>query len=245
MSRVSAFRSCLAAFVVLTVALIVVPGPGRLDEAVARIHPKGSWPVLVPWVRGYELLGQRGPTLLVCTPLVVWWAWRRRDRAPVVALVVAELLLNLGVGIVKYGLGRVGPFSAGDAHRFFAGGDIYPSGHVSNAVVLYGLLAGLVASRWRRTAVTAAIVVSCTVGLGTLFLRTHWLSDVLGGWLAGGLVLLALPRVLPAADHAVDALASRVRGRTPGCPDSRDRLGDRVVCGADDQLISRSRAAPR
>ncbi|MBE7189474.1 phosphatase PAP2 family protein, partial [Jatrophihabitans endophyticus] len=217
MSRVAAFWACLGAFTALTVGLITIPAFGDVDESFTRAHPKSAWAPLVPWVRGYELFGQRGPTLLVFAPLIGWWAWRRRDRVPVVALVVAEVLLNGGVGVAKYGLGRVGPFAAGNAHRFFAGGDIYPSGHVSNAVVLYGLLAWLAPPRWRRRAVVAAVVLSVTVGAGTVFLRTHWLSDVLGGWLAGGLVLLGLPTVL----GAVDGLCRR---RDRSCADA-PRIG--------------------
>lgn len=210
----AAFLACLGAFVALTAALLAAPWIGDLDESVARVHPKQSWPMLTVPVRTFELLGQRGPTLLAFTPLVVWIAWRRRDRTPVVALVVAELSLNLAVGVAKVGLGRVGPFVAGDAHRFFAGGDIYPSGHVSNAVVLYGLLAWLAPPRFRRVATILAVVLSIGVGAGTLALRTHWVSDVVGGWLAGGLVLLAMPSVLPAATRWSLRLLPP-RGRSP------------------------------
>jgi undecaprenyl-diphosphatase len=52
----------------------------------------------------------------------------------------------------------------------------------------------VVARRWRALTVVAAVWISLTVGLSTLYLDTHWLTDVLGGWLAGALVLFALPR---------------------------------------------------
>ena len=83
MSRVAAFWACLGAFVVLTVGLITDRVLGDLDDSFARLHPKTTWTPLVPWVRHYELRGQRGPTLLGFAPLIVWWSWRRRARSPV------------------------------------------------------------------------------------------------------------------------------------------------------------------
>ena len=74
----------------------------------------------------------------------------------------------------------------------FDGGDIFPSGHTSNAVVIFGVLA-MVAVEHRRAWIALAVFVSTTVGLSTIFLDTHWVTDVLGGWLAGALVMLALP----------------------------------------------------
>jgi len=45
----------------------------------------------------------------------------------------------------------------------------------------------------RREWIALAVFVSTTVGLSTIFLDTHWVTDVLGGWLAGALVMLTLP----------------------------------------------------
>ena len=61
----------------------------------------------------------------------------------------ALVLLNVSVGVVKYAIGRLGPMHGtdSDVHDIFAGGNIYPSGHVSTAVVLYGLLASVIAAR--------------------------------------------------------------------------------------------------
>ena len=54
---------------------------------------------------------------------------------------------------------------------------------------------------------------SVTVGLCTIYLDTHWLTDVLGGWVAGGLVLLALPTIMPYVERLYDAAARRVKPR--------------------------------
>jgi undecaprenyl-diphosphatase len=99
-----------------------------------------------------------------------------------------------------------------DVHQLFSGGTIYPSGHVSNTVVLYGLAAWIV-PRYRKTAIAAAVFLSVTVGLGTVYLRTHWFSDVVGGWLAGALVLIALPSVMPTTQRWADAAIARARRR--------------------------------
>jgi undecaprenyl-diphosphatase len=128
-------------------------------------------------------------------------------------LATSLVLLNLSVGVVKVATGRLSPLRTHNAHDIFVGGNIYPSGHVSNTVVLYGLLAWIAMSH-RKLAIIAASVLSVTVGLGTIYLDTHWFSDVVGGWMAGALILLALPTVMPTAqrwtDRAIDWGRSRV-----------------------------------
>jgi membrane-associated phospholipid phosphatase len=131
-------------------------------------------------------------------------------------LVVAFVLLNVSVGVVKIAVGRLGPRQTLYAHDILVGGDIYPSGHVSNTVVLYGVIA-MIAVKHRKFATWAAVFLSVTVGLGTVYLDTHWFSDVVGGWFAGALVLLVVPSFTPAAhrwtDKAARALLARRRRR--------------------------------
>jgi membrane-associated phospholipid phosphatase len=83
---------------------------------------------------------------------------------------------------------------------------------VSNTVVLYGLIAWIALTH-RRFAIGAAAFLSVTVGLGTVYLDTHWFSDVVGGWIAGALVLLVLPSVMPTAQRWTDAAIGWVRTR--------------------------------
>jgi membrane-associated phospholipid phosphatase len=202
--RVLTFWILLAAYVALTV-LILVPSSPLLsfDQALAGLHLKSHHPAYRPWINGYVTFGQRGPATLAFLPFFIWVAWRQRSKRPLVLLGAALVLLNVTVGIVKYATGRIGPMRVADSdvHQVFMGGNIYPSGHVSNAVVLYGLVAWI-APQYRRLATIAAVFLSVTVGLSTIYLRTHWFSDVIGGWLAGGLVLLSLPTVMPLAERA-------------------------------------------
>jgi membrane-associated phospholipid phosphatase len=71
----------------------------------------------------------------------------------------------------------------------------FPSGHAMTATVVCGLLLWLLhhhgAGRalW-RTAVTVAAVSVTGVGVTRVWLGVHWASDVVAGWLLGGLVVV-------------------------------------------------------
>jgi undecaprenyl-diphosphatase len=219
-ARAAACWLTLALYVGLTVCVLVPSPVLELDQYLAGLHLKAEHPGWRPWINGYVIFGQRGPATLAFLPLFIWVAWRTRSPRPLIMLAAALVLLNVSVGVVKYATGRIGPWQVADAdvREFFAGGTIYPSGHVSNAVVLYGLVAWIVGDRWRTLAITAAVFLSVTVGLATVYLRTHWFSDVVGGWLAGGLVLLVLPVVLPQAERWTDRALAAVRARRRAQP---------------------------
>ena len=211
------------AYLLLTLGVLIPSFVLSIDKYFVNLHLWGHHPAWYPWIHTYVMFGQRGPATLLFLPFFLWTAWRRRSTEPLVILVTALILLNLSVGVVKYAVGRIGPLHTEAVHLIFAGGNIYPSGHVSNTVVLYGLMAWI-APKFRRTAIALTAILSVTVGMGTIYLRTHWVSDVVGGWLAGALVLVALPTFLPIAqrwtDQAIESLRTRrlhrrgpVRGR--------------------------------
>jgi undecaprenyl-diphosphatase len=206
------FGALLLAYLLLTLGVVFKSPVLRLDTDLVDLHLRANHPDWKPWIYYYVMFGQRGPASLLFLPYFVWMAWRKRTMQPLVMLGLGLVLLNLSVGVVKLATGRLSPLRTHNAHDVFVGGNIFPSGHVSNTVVLYGLIAWI-SLRHRKVAVAAAAFLSVSVGLGTVYLDTHWFSDVVGGWIAGALVLLALPTVLPTVERWVDGVIAWLRQR--------------------------------
>ena len=119
--------------------------------------------------------------------------WRRRSVRPAV-LIVATCggagLVGLGI---KHLVGAARPPAA--AQLVAKTGPAFPSGHVTYALALMGILAVLVGGRAARAAcaaLTATITVAAVaIAVSRLYLGVHWLTDVLGGaLLATAAVLL-------------------------------------------------------
>ncbi|WP_329194040.1 MULTISPECIES: phosphatase PAP2 family protein [unclassified Streptomyces] len=194
--RVVLLASTLAFYIAIVVAVLTTSWLVRLDWQIMFFRPYEQWPQLHAFLDYLVVLGQRGPTAVMVAAWLGWRSWRQHTLRPLITLGVALLLLNITVGSVKLGLGRLGPHYAtqiGSA-ELFAGGDIFPSGHTANAVVTWGILAYLASTVvTRRVLSLVSAIVSLSVGATTVYLGTHWVSDVLLGWSAGLLVLLALP----------------------------------------------------
>lgn len=70
-----------------------------------------------------------------------------------------------------------------------AQGFSFPSGHSSGAVVAYGMLAylalRLLPAKWHLPALLTAVAIAFSVGASRLFLRVHFASDVVAGFMSG------------------------------------------------------------
>ena len=169
-----------------------------VDWTVMEFKPYQHWPQFLSFLNLYVIAGQRGPSAIVVSVWLAWRCWRIKSWRPLLVFGVALVLLNMSVGAVKIGMGRLGPHYAhvAGSNELFLGGGIFPSGHTANAVVTWGIVAYL-AVRHRRLGAVLAGFMGITVGMTTIYLGTHWVSDVLAGWAAGALVLLALPLFEP------------------------------------------------
>ncbi|MBC3841589.1 phosphatase PAP2 family protein [Streptacidiphilus sp. 4-A2] len=190
--------SASAFYLAVLLAVLTTSRLVALDWRVMEFKPYEHWPAFEQFLNIYVIAGQRGPSSIVVAIWLTWRCWRLRSWRPLLVMGVSLVLLNMSVGAVKIGMGRLGPHYAhvAGSSELFQGGGIFPSGHTANAVVTWGILA-YVAIRWRRLGAVLAGFMGITVGLTTLYLGTHWVSDVLAGWAAGALVLLALPLFEP------------------------------------------------
>jgi membrane-associated phospholipid phosphatase len=184
----------------------------RVSEVVSGWDLKDSaayWPV---WA--VTQLGGRGFILIVLAVLVGHLAWRYRTVVPLVRVLVALGLLTVVVYGFKYGTGRTAPAYPGSF--FHRDGASYPSGHVANAVLMWGV------ARWQAVEFGLAPAVQRVVwwlsvlgpvatGIAMVSLDFHWVTDAVVG-AAVGLLLLGVV-------HALDGVVlSRWVGARAGRP---------------------------
>ncbi|MGW1836637.1 phosphatase PAP2 family protein [Streptomyces sp. BBFR2] len=203
------FWGTLAVYLVIVAGVLASTWLVTFDWQVMFFRPYKQWPSIHAFLDYFVVLGQRGPTAVAVAAWLGWRCWRQRNLHPLLVLGASLLLLNMTVGAAKIGMGRLGPHyaTAVGSNEMWLGGDIFPSGHTANAVVTWGVLAYLATtSLRRRTLSVIAALGALGVGMTTVYLGTHWVSDVLLGWAAGLLVLLALPWIEPGIIWAEDRL---------------------------------------
>ena len=147
-------------------------------------------------LRRLDDLGLRGLTATVLILAASFIAYKFKTWRPLNLAFLSLILLNLVVGTSKLVLGRTKPRDGFDL--LHAGGMSYPSGHASNAVLSWGILAYLIyryakVDRYQgRLASAGVITISLTVCIVSLIRHTHWFTDLLGGLFIGSALLVAV-----------------------------------------------------
>lgn len=191
------------AFAVLTAAVASGSLDG-LDRRVAVDLHRLYAPVLLVPAQAIALLGGIEVTTGLAAILFafLWQSGYRLQSASVAAFLLANGLEELYKTVVFHPgpTGRLahpdGPSITDLLERGIAGGNSYPSGHVVRSVVVYGLTAFVVyrlalSERRGVLAIAGAAAIVLLIALDRLYLDVHWTSDVLGGLLLGGALLLA------------------------------------------------------
>ena len=145
-------------------------------------------------IRRLDDLGLRGVTATALLLAACYIARRFKTWRPLNLAILSLICLNLVVGFFKFWLGRTKPKIGIDLLHF--GGMSYPSGHASNALLTWGVLAYLIyryahVDRYQgRLASAGVATISLTVCIVSLIRDTHWFSDLLGGLFIGGALLV-------------------------------------------------------
>lgn len=213
----------LAAAVLLSLAAAgdgVLPG----DVAFARAAQGAVLPELRGVVEAVNRLGRVVPGALAITLAVAGFLFWAGQRAAAL-LVGATLPLRAVNPALKALIDSPRPSDTLVAVSERADGLGFPSGHATGAMLLFGavivvaplLTASPSLQRAVRVLATLAILAA---GTSRVAVGAHWASDVLGGYLWGGVVLGLLVTVVRLPRHIPD--------RTDGAPASAQRAGRRV-----------------
>lgn len=155
-------------------------------------------------IRRLDDLGLRGVTATALLIAAIYIARRFKTWRPLNLAILSLIFLNIVVGLFKFSLGRTKPKVGIDLLHF--GGMSYPSGHASNALLTWGVLAYLIyryahVDRYRgRLASAGVAAISLTVCTVSLIRDTHWFSDLLGGLFVGAsllVLIIAVDRYYP------------------------------------------------
>ncbi len=191
-------RRSAAVLVVVAVLLFVLAAwmargesVAEVDRGARRLMREGRPAALQTPMRvvsalatGYVLL----PVTLACSVVL----WRRRERVAALVLPAIGLGAVVALALTKWVIDKPRPKLRGYG---------FPSGHVFGVTVFVVIAVYLLwrfdARRgWQRAARAGGIVFVTAVGYSRIYVDAHWLSDVVGGLLAGIAFALAMVLVL-------------------------------------------------
>lgn len=140
-----------------------------------------------------ELASSHGiiPISLLCAGICAWGFKRRWDALGLLVALGGSYTLNL---IIKNLIQRARPSWE---HWVVESGYSFPSGHSMASIAFYGMLGYLLWLRSKERGRPAAYILVLTgllvlaIGLSRIYLGVHYATDVIAGYCAGGVWLIA------------------------------------------------------
>ena len=156
---------------------------------VLFLQSLGEW--LKTPMLAFTFLGQE-EFFMALLPFLYWCV----DARLGLQFAAMTVFSNLGVNILKLFIRMPRPFwVSADVQPWTAETSFgMPSGHATTAASIWGVLAVYLRKKWTTIFI---LIVIFLIGISRVFLGMHFLSQVLVGWLLGGLLLLIFLRVTP------------------------------------------------
>lgn len=159
------------------------------DESILLWVNQFSSPVLDQVMLAVTRLGDPDIVVpLTCISFVwLWWRWRWRVAAIFAITCVGGAVLSNSLKLL-FGKERPELWSQMLTETSYS----FPSGHALGSMVLYGLLAYLLAQRFQSQKwliYGVAVVLIGSIGFSRIYLGVHWPTDVVAGYSIGFLWL--------------------------------------------------------
>lgn len=160
------------------------------DKAITRMLQKYRNPWLRRFMTGISEIGFPKLSIPITVGIAgIFWALRFRLEALFVLLTSTSGVLNW---IVKRLIKRPRPTSDLVTVARVINDPGFPSGHVMHYINFFGLLNYLLATNWRagrlrNILLTISTSLIALVGPSRIYLGAHWASDVMAGYIYGGL----------------------------------------------------------
>lgn len=166
-----------------------------VDVAITREFQENSTPWLNWLMVAVSFLGNQSiifGALIFLTALAFWVVRLRLEALFIVGLSIVSGIINTTIKLI---VSRPRPTAQLVDIFQRATGQSFPSGHVMSYVAFWGLLfsLGLILFKrdrwWHYLLLIIPAFFVVLVGPSRIYLGDHWASDVLGGYLFGGLLL--------------------------------------------------------
>jgi undecaprenyl-diphosphatase len=171
--------------------IVALRAPGDLADPIG---PK--W--LEEMMRDFTALGSTGVLALMVLAIAGFLAMTRKRHAALLVLVsvAGGVLISQ---TMKWAYARPRPDLVPHGAEVFSAS--FPSGHSMMAAVVYLTLGALLAcTQADRTVkayvLTVAVLLTALIGVSRIYLGVHWPTDVLAGWVLGGVWALICLQVM-------------------------------------------------
>ena len=158
------------------------------DYAVIHFIRQFSNPYLTSVMKSITFFGNTGTLYVLVPAIVMLFLLARRPISEPLILTVSTLGGWLLIEALKLLFHRARP---GDNPLVPASGFSFPSGHSLMSIVVYGCLALIIYSYFRRSSsiraliALVAVVFIIMIGISRIYLGVHYPTDILGGYAVG------------------------------------------------------------